>query len=69
MANMAKELYNPLLMRDPVVPATDLLAYDEGQLVHYLKRQDRGREFDISSLAGVASLSRSQRDDLTQKLR
>lgn len=34
-----------------------------------LKRQDCGGEFDISSLAGVASLSGSQQEDLTQRLR
>lgn len=51
------------------VSATDLLAYDEEHLVQYLKGQDCGGEFDISSLAGVASLSRSQREDLTQRLR
>ena len=53
---------------DSTVYATDLLAYDEEHLVHYLKRQDCGGEFDISSLAGVALLSGSQREDLTQKL-
>ena len=53
----------------PAVTATDLLAYDERQLVGYLKTQDRGGEFDISSLAGVDSLRQSQRDDLTQRLR
>jgi hypothetical protein len=54
---------------DPAVFATDLLAYDEEQLVHYLKRHDRGDIFDISSLGGVASLSGSQREDLAQRLR
>ncbi|KAL7926516.1 hypothetical protein ACQKWADRAFT_142096 [Trichoderma austrokoningii] len=53
---------------DAAVSATALLTYDQGQLVHYLKGQDRGQEFDISSLTGVASLSRSQRDELAQKL-
>ncbi|CAO1605261.1 hypothetical protein XANCAGTX0491_008783 [Xanthoria calcicola] len=52
----------------PAVTALDLLAYDEGQLVGYLKAQARGGEFDISSLAGVDSLRESQRDDLTQRL-
>ncbi|KAH8742717.1 hypothetical protein F5883DRAFT_513049 [Diaporthe sp. PMI_573] len=50
------------------VTANDLLAYDEKQLVGYLKTQDRGDEFDISSLAGVESLSRGQRRALAQKL-
>ena len=54
---------------DSTVSATDLLAYDEEYLVHYLKRQDCGGEFDISGLAGVGSLLESQREDLTQKLR
>jgi hypothetical protein len=52
-----------------VVTADDVLAYDEKQLVGYLKTQDRGDEFDISSLAGVESLSRDQRRALAQKLR
>ena len=56
-------------VEDPAVAATDLLTYNAGQLVHYLKRKDRGGEFDISSLTGVASLSGSQRDDLIQRLR
>ena len=51
------------------VTALNLLAYDEGQLVAYLKAQDRGGEFDISSLADVDSLRESQRDVLTQRLR
>ena len=38
---------------DYIVSATDLLAYDEEHLVHYLERQDCGGEFDISSLAGL----------------
>ena len=54
---------------DYTVSATDLLAYDEEHLVHYLERQDCGGEFDISSLAGVVSLSGSQQEDLTQRLR
>ncbi|KAL9009201.1 MAG: hypothetical protein Q9173_005749 [Seirophora scorigena] len=52
----------------PAVTATDLLVYDQGQLVGYLKAHDRGWGFDISSLAGVDSLRESQRDDLTQRL-
>ena len=51
------------------VSATDVLAYDDEQLVLYLKGQDCGGEFDISNLAGVASLLESQPEDLTQKLR
>ena len=51
------------------VTATDLLAYDKEQLVGYLKAQDRGEEFDISSLADVESLLDSQRDELAQRLR
>lgn len=54
---------------DHAVTATDLLAYDEEQLVSYLKTQDHGGELDISSLTGVESLSESQRDELTQRLR
>ena len=54
---------------DYIVSATDLLACDEEHLVHYLKRQGCNREFDISSLAGMISLSGSQREDLTQRLR
>lgn len=54
---------------DYTVSATDVLAYDEKHLVHYLKRHDCGGEFDVSSLAGVASLSGSQREDLAQRLR
>ena len=54
---------------DYIVSVTDLLTYDEEHLVHYLKRQDCDGEFDISSLAGVALLSGSQQEDLTQRLR
>ena len=54
---------------DYTVFATDLLAYDEERLVDYLKRQDSGGRFDISSLAGVTSLSGSQKEHLAQKLR
>ena len=55
--------------QDLPVTATDLLAYDEGQLVQYLKRNDGDEGFDISSLIGVKSLPKSQRDELAQKLR
>ena len=51
------------------VTATDFLAYDEEQVVGYLKTHDRDGEFDISSLAGVESLLESQRDELAQRLR
>lgn len=55
--------------QDPAVTATDLLAYDEGQLVHYLKRNDGGEGFDISNLVGVKRLTGTQRDELAQRLR
>ena len=54
---------------DPAVTCADLLAYDEEQLLCYLKRRDRGGEFDISNLVGVRSLSGSERDDIAQRLR
>lgn len=54
--------------QNPTVTITDLLAYDEEQLVQYLKRNEEDGVFDISSLVGVKRLSQSQRDDLAQKL-
>lgn len=50
------------------VTATDLLACDEGQLVQYLKQNRAQEGFDISSLVGVRTLAKSQRDELAQKL-
>ena len=55
--------------QDSSVSATDLSAYNEEQLVQYLKRNNRDGGFDISSLVGVKELSESQRDELAQKLR
>lgn len=55
--------------QDPAVTATDLLAYDEVQLVQYLKRNDGDGGFDISNVVGVKRLSGSQRDELAQRLR
>ncbi|KAI0399969.1 hypothetical protein F4802DRAFT_620661 [Xylaria palmicola] len=54
--------------QDLAVTATDLLAYDEGQLVQYLKRHESNEGFDISSLAGVRRLAENHRDELAQKL-
>lgn len=54
--------------QDPAVTITDLLAYDEGQLVHYLKRHEVYGGFDISNLVGVETLSGSQREELAQRL-
>lgn len=54
--------------QDPAVTVTDLLAYDEGQLVHYLKRHEVYGGFDISTLVGVETLSGSQREELAQRL-
>jgi hypothetical protein len=55
----------------PVFTATDLLAFDESQLVRYLEsnssRVDGG--FDISNAASLESLSKSQRDELASRLR
>ena len=56
-------------VQDPAVTATDLLEYDEGQAVQFLKSNDRDGIFDISGLAGVESLSESQRNEVTQILR
>lgn len=55
--------------RKSAVHCVDLLASDETQLLRYLQRQDRGDEFDVSSLVGVESLSQAEKDDLTQRLR
>jgi hypothetical protein len=55
--------------QDLPVTATDLLAYDEAQLVQYLKRNNADEGFDISSLVGVRRLPKSQRDELAHKLR
>ncbi|KAI0975068.1 hypothetical protein F4678DRAFT_458185 [Xylaria arbuscula] len=55
--------------QDLPVTATDLLAYDEAQLVQYLKRNNADEGFDISSLVGVRRLPKSQRDGLAHKLR
>jgi hypothetical protein len=55
--------------QDIIVTCTDLLSYDEEQLVQYLKAHDRGEEFDISSLVGVELLSSSERNALAQRLR
>ena len=54
---------------DLTVTVTDLLAYDEGQFVQYLKEHESEEGFDISSLVGVEGLPKSQRDQLAQKLK
>ena len=56
-------------VQDLGVTATDVLAYDEGQAVQFLKGIEGDGIFDISGLAGVRSLSESQRNDLAQILR
>jgi hypothetical protein len=56
--------------QDPPSTATDLLAYDERQLVQYLERNvDPDGGYDISGLVGVKSLSSDQRKVLTGKLK
>ena len=54
--------------QDSAVTATDLLAYDERQLVHYLKKNEGDEGFDISNLIGVRTLTGSQRNELAQRL-
>lgn len=58
------------LLDGVALTATALLALDQSQFVRYLEKNtgDDG-EFDISDLAGVERLSRSQRDELGQRLR
>ncbi|KID94259.1 protein kinase, partial [Metarhizium majus ARSEF 297] len=52
------------------VTATDVLAFDESQLVQYLERNAvNGGGFDISGLLGVENLSKDQRNELAEKLR
>jgi hypothetical protein len=56
--------------QDPASTATDLLAYDERQLVQYLKRNlDPDGGYDISGLVGLKSLSSDQRKVLAGKLK
>ncbi len=55
--------------QDSGVTCAEILAYDEEQLVSYLKTWDRGEEFDISDLVGLELLSESEREDLAQRLR
>lgn len=51
------------------VTVTDLFAYDQGQVVQYLKRHYNGEIYDVSDLIGVESLSGRQRDELAQRFK
>ena len=54
----------------PAPTATDLLAYDERQVILYLERnRDDDGGFDVSGLVGVERLSKSQRNELAGRLK
>lgn len=52
---------------EALVPATQVLAWTQEQLVRYLQGRKRGADMNLSNLAGVMELSRSQKEQLAQK--
>ncbi|KAI1121073.1 hypothetical protein F5Y10DRAFT_257118 [Nemania abortiva] len=54
---------------DPGLPVTDLLAYNEAQLVEYLEAHTDGSGgYDVSELVGVQELSRDRKIELAGKI-
>lgn len=55
---------------NPTVTAIVALAFDDSQLIHYLRGNALdGGGFDISGLLGVENLSNDQRNEQAKKLR
>lgn len=56
-------------VEDTGVTCADIMAYDEDQVVKYLKEQDRVGNFDALNIVGIRSLSSGKRDELTEKIK